>query len=568
MPTTSVSSLIEVLAKILPANQLQEVKRWQARFPHSRALCQELVRRGWLTPFQTSLILAGRAGELFVGPCLLLERIAEGGFGQVFKARHQKLNRLVAVKILRPELAKDHEAVQRFHREIEVASQLSHANLVQAYEAGMIGGKLVLVMEYVEGRNLEEIVGRAGPLRVSQAWAYLRQAAVGLQYAHERGLIHRDIKPSNLLISADGVRDTVKILDLGLARLREPAPGSTTSNLTVLGSQSVMQGSPDYMSPEQALDFHCADIRSDIYSLGCTFFFLLTGKPPFAGGSLAEKLMKHQQAEPPVEPLSGLPPEVSAVLRRMLAKRPADRFQTPGELVEHLKNQYAAASNQSKTDTEPEITGIRSAAVTVWDSITLRRGSFLRRRRWFLLIGVLALLLLVPLVRLFLPAARTPAAATGTSAASQSLEVAITHCSTGKKLTVTDLRVGALLYMDRTYTITRVSEGLAGGLLIQTANNDKNVKDQAYLKLAVNQDVNVYVGYDRRSSARPAWLAESAGWNQVNEVLGSTTEVAANPSFLVYQKGFPAGEIVLQANQGQGAAGAGSNYIVVVKAVR
>src|SRR5262249_2236110 len=264
---------------------------------------------------------------------LMLEPVGKGGNGQVFKARHNKMDRLVAVKMLRADLAHDRETVQRFHREIEVIGQLSHPHIVHALEAGPIGSVLVLVTEFIEGIDLERLVRQSGPLPAIQACDYIRQAACGLAHAHHRGLVHRDIKPSNLIVSkarppregAETIKPgagygTIKILDLGLARLQQS--GSPSSNLTVLGGASVMQGTPEYMSPEQALDFHSADSRSDLYSLGCTFYFLLAGKPPFSQGTLAEKLMKHQQAKPPSIDRNDLPDGTQALLAKLLAKRP------------------------------------------------------------------------------------------------------------------------------------------------------------------------------------------------------------------------------------------------------
>jgi hypothetical protein len=230
-------------------------------------------------------------------------------------------------------------------------------------------------MEFIDGIDLHRHVRESGPLPVVEAVEFIRQAATGLQHAHERGLVHRDIKPANLLVAQHQPRKSVsqqttarlsvtrgsvtapklpfglvKILDLGLARLREAPPDSRSANLTLIAGQSVMQGTPDYMAPEQALDFHAADIRSDIYSLGCTFFFLLTGQPPFAARSLAEKLMKHQCAElPAIQKMrSDIPERLVQVLEKMLAKRPEDRFQTPGEVATALTGLHATGTPTSK----------------------------------------------------------------------------------------------------------------------------------------------------------------------------------------------------------------------------
>ena len=257
----------------------------------------------------------------------------------------------MALKVLHRDLVKDNGAVQRFYREIEVASHLSHPNIVQSHEAGPMGPALVLAMEYVQGTNLERRVEKAGPLPVEQACDYIRQAAEGLDYAQQRGLVHRDIKPANLLLDQTGV---VKILDLGLARLTEYAAGSKTQDLTIHENKSVMQGTPDYMAPEQALDFHRVDTRADIYSLGCTLFYLLSGKPPFPADTLAKKLMKHQQLAAPVETLR-IPSGLAAVLRKLLAKKPEDRYQTPGEVVKALTPFCRPGSTEARESSRPKL---------------------------------------------------------------------------------------------------------------------------------------------------------------------------------------------------------------------
>jgi serine/threonine protein kinase len=404
MPPSSANTLLDYLSTspLLSPAQLAELKQLRQHLPQPKALAQELVRRRWLTPFQATMILQGRGQELILGPYLLLEKLGQGGYGQVFKARHRKLNRLVALKALRPELLKDQETVQRFFREIEVASQLSHPHIVHAYEAGPIGDLLVLVMEHVEGKDLEELVRQFGPLQLAQACDFIRQAAVGLQYAHEKGLVHRDIKPSNLLVGAPGrAGDSsasglswgkVKILDLGLARLQQPVRGSTTSHLTVMGSQTVMQGSPDYMSPEQAIDFHSADIRSDIYSLGCTFHYLLTGQPPFAGGSLAEKLMKHQQAQPALDELAELPAPVRTLLGKMLAKQPADRQQTPAEVEQALLPYCGIGPAASpETDSAPTDPALLQPTLPELPPPPSFVWHLLRKRVWLPVFGCLGL---------------------------------------------------------------------------------------------------------------------------------------------------------------------------------
>ncbi|MBL8793175.1 MAG: protein kinase [Planctomycetia bacterium] len=327
---------------LLNREQRVEIGRIGSHLADPRVLSKHLLQRGWLTPFQANQIVRGQCQELVLGSYIILDRLGEGGTGQVFKARHRSMQRIVAVKVLRRDLVQDKEAVARFYREIKVVSQLSHPNVIHPLDAGPIGASHMLVMEYVEGTDLERLVKQRGPLPVLEAVDYVRQAALGLQHAHERGLVHRDIKPSNLLVTSRtnrsaGTGNLVKILDLGLARLHHQ-DGDSSANITAQSGNAAMVGTPNYLAPEQAVDFHSADIRSDIYSLGCTLYFLLTGEPPFPGTTLAEKLLKHQQAAPPAlekrrpEVPKGLP----SVFRKMLAKRPEDRYATPRTFLDAL----------------------------------------------------------------------------------------------------------------------------------------------------------------------------------------------------------------------------------------
>jgi serine/threonine protein kinase len=218
--------------------------------------------------------------------------IGKGGMGAVYKARHRMMERTVALKIINRELVRKPEAVDRFHREVKTAAQLSHPNIVTAYDAEQAGDVHFLVMEYVDGVDLSRTFKDRGALPIAEACDYVRQAAIGLQHAHERGMVHRDIKPHNLMVMADG---TVKILDFGLASL---APEAVSDDDTVeargdLTAAGAIMGTPDFISPEQADDARQADIRSDIYSLGATLYFLLSGRPPFAEGSVMHKLKSH-----------------------------------------------------------------------------------------------------------------------------------------------------------------------------------------------------------------------------------------------------------------------------------
>jgi serine/threonine protein kinase len=291
-----------------------------------------LLGKGWITSYQADLLAKGRGQELILGAYVILEPIGEGGMGEVFKAHHGPMRRIVALKVIRKELLAKPEAVRRFYREARAAAQLKHPNIVLAYDAGEVGDTHVFAMEWVDGIDLSRAVKDSGPLSSLQACDYIRQAALGLQCAHQAGIVHRDIKPANLLLTRAGP-PTVKILDLGLARLQEPSEGEQT--LTREGS---VLGTPAYIAPEQSINSRNADPRSDLYSLGCTLYFLLTGRPPFSGETATETMLLHHLHEAAaLESLRpDVPADVCAVARKLMAKRPEDRFQSAGDLVQAL----------------------------------------------------------------------------------------------------------------------------------------------------------------------------------------------------------------------------------------
>lgn len=268
----------------------------------------------------------------------IVELIAQGGMGEVFKAKHRMMDRTVALKLIKGEFTRNPEAVERFHREVKTAAHLSHQNIVTAYDAEQADGVHFLVMEHVDGQNLADLVEQKGSLSVSDACDYAHQVSIGLQHAHEEGMVHRDMKPHNLMLTSEGI---VKILDFGLASLSSKSVSSIEgelpedASLTAAGS---IMGTPDFISPEQATDAHKADIRSDIYSLGATLYHLLAGKPPFAEGSVADRLRSHAESEP--TPLSqvrdDIPSGLDDVISRMMAKDPSQRFQTPQEVADAL----------------------------------------------------------------------------------------------------------------------------------------------------------------------------------------------------------------------------------------
>jgi formylglycine-generating enzyme required for sulfatase activity/serine/threonine protein kinase len=328
LPSISVVETLQELPLLAPAQMQDLAGPLREQFPGANSLVAELVRRGWLTNFQGDMLLAGSAKELMLGPYVLLDVLGRGGMGEVYKARHPLLNRVVALKVARKDVLKDSSDEARFLREMQATAQLSHPNIVAAYDAMRVEGNYVFAMEYVEGTDLARWLRIQGTLPVGQACEYVRQAALGLQHAHEHGLIHRDIKPSNLLLTADGTR--VKVSDLGLVRR-----GDDDGQLTGTG---LVIGTPDYLAPEQATDSRHVDIRSDLYSLGCSLYQLLGGQAPFATYQPLEKIFKHVEEEPPPveDRRPDLPPEVTAVVRRLMAKKPADRYQTPAEAAAAL----------------------------------------------------------------------------------------------------------------------------------------------------------------------------------------------------------------------------------------
>jgi eukaryotic-like serine/threonine-protein kinase len=277
----------------------------------------------------------------------ILRQIGHGGMGVVYQAEHRVMERLVAVKVISRALVDRPDAVERFHREVRAAAKLDHPNIVKAYDAEQAGDVHLLAMEFVEGRSLADVLGKKGPLPIAHACHYARQAALGLQHAFERSMVHRDIKPHNLMLTPKGV---VKILDFGLAKVaREQGP---TTGLT---HENAVMGTPDYLAPEQATNTKTADVRADIYALGCTLFHLLAGRPPFVGDNPLSVIVMHVQDEPPaLLPLRpDVPAELAAVVTRMLAKDPAARPQTPKEVAAALAPFAKTASHRYATSALP-----------------------------------------------------------------------------------------------------------------------------------------------------------------------------------------------------------------------
>lgn len=287
----------------------------------------------------------------------ILGELGAGGMGVVYKAEDQMMGRTVALKVVAPHLIAKANAAERFFKEIRAAARLNHAHIVQAYDMGEAGGAHFLVMEYVEGTSLDRYVARKGPLPIAVAAQLARQAAQGLQHAAENGMVHRDIKPQNLMINRKG---QVKIMDFGLARLAQdddtPPPagrvpfGAGRPVVDAATNPNLLLGTPDYLSPEQAKNSHTVDARSDVYSLGCSLYFLLTGQPPFAQAqSLIDKLLAHTgEAAPSVRQLRPEVPEgLAAILEKMMAKRPGERYATAGEAASALAPYARGTASES-----------------------------------------------------------------------------------------------------------------------------------------------------------------------------------------------------------------------------
>jgi serine/threonine protein kinase len=289
-----------------------------------------LIRDGFLTHFQADNILQGKWRRFTIGKYKVLEKIGSGGMGQVYLCEHKLMRRRVAVKVLPTAKAADDAARERFYREARAVAALDHPNIVHAYDIDQDENLHFLVMEYVDGASLQDIVKKTGPLELKRAYHYLRQAALGLQHAHEACLVHRDIKPGNIMLDRSGV---VKILDMGLARFFNDEDDVLTKKY-----DDNNMGTLDYQAPEQAIDSHAVDIRADIYGLGATFFFMLTGNTPCGEGTIAQKALWHQTREP--RPLSDfrsdVPPAIQDMLNTMMAKDPDQRYLVPAEVAEVL----------------------------------------------------------------------------------------------------------------------------------------------------------------------------------------------------------------------------------------
>ncbi|MCC9606110.1 protein kinase [Blastopirellula sp. JC732] len=353
-----------------------------------------------LTRFQLRAIAHGTTRGLILGRYMILDKLGEGGMGQVYRARHRRMDRIVALKVLPRDLMSQPHAIDRFNQEMQVAAQLHHRNIVRAYDADEAEGLHFFVMEYVAGSDLQSVVRSEGPLAPSQAIDCVLQAASGLEYAHGVGLVHRDIKPANLLLDGDG---TVKILDMGIARLRQP--NAEKASLTQDG---MVMGTADFMAPEQAISSKSVTPQADIYSLGCTLYYILTGQPPFEGDTLITKLLAHREQEPPRLSAfrSDIPLSLERIYQRCMAKRPMERYLSAAELIDDLqrlqpqvkslpavRNAPSVLVPAAKADTAP--TGLIEMLPRIGTSLLAETLEIVPPRRRPMLYGALACVALV-----------------------------------------------------------------------------------------------------------------------------------------------------------------------------
>ncbi len=336
---------------------LKEVRESGVSLNDAEAMARALVEKGALTNWQADMLLKGKHKGFSLGKYRLLRLLGKGGMSAVYLAEHTVMRRRCAIKVLPAKRVDDTSYLGRFHREAQAVAQLDHVNIVRAYDVDEENGTHFLVMEFVEGQDLQDTVQKEGIMDFVRAADFIRQAADGLHHAHEAGLVHRDIKPANLLVDREG---TVKILDLGLARFFDE---KDEESLTVAHDEKVL-GTADYLAPEQALDSHSVDKRADIYSLGCTLYFLLTGHPPFTEGTLAQRLMAHQVKEPPPveQDRPDTPEGILTIIRKMMAKGLEERYQTAAETSNAMRNWLVENGGDEWKTTHSKLSGLKNSA--------------------------------------------------------------------------------------------------------------------------------------------------------------------------------------------------------------
>lgn len=363
----SVENLCGLLirSRLLSADEVKAMyQRWQSETRGASAdavpFSKWLVANQYVTAYQAQLLARGYADHFFCNQYKILDRLGQGRMAGVYKAVHE-LGQVVAIKILPPSKAKDANLFARFQREARLAERLNHPNVVRTFQIDEAAGLHFIVMEYLEGETLDEVLKRRGKLSGTESARLAIQALLGLQHMFEQGMIHRDLKPANLMLVVSGLRDraadttlnsTLKILDIGLGRAFFDE-NSAEADLT--GENSVL-GTPDYLAPEQARDAHSVDIRADIYSVGCVLYHMLAGHPPFPDTNVISQMVRHATEQPrPIQELNAAAPDgIQSVLDRMLAKNPAQRFRTPGQAAEALQS-IVANQDEARGPVEPDV---------------------------------------------------------------------------------------------------------------------------------------------------------------------------------------------------------------------
>ena len=329
---TFLSQLLE--SGILSDQKLRVVEHKKTTHKDGESLAREMIKSGHLTKYQAEQILGGKGKNLCMGQYVLLEKLGAGGMGQVYKAYHPGMERLVAIKVILAKGKINDDVVKRFEREVKAAAKLSHPNIITVYDAGNANGRIFMVMEYIKGCDLGDTLQNKGFLDVSEVVNYILQVAKGLKYAHDQGVIHRDIKPANILLDLKG---NIKIVDMGLAKIENKENEETVSILT---GNAVVMGTVDFMSPEQGESAKNVDARADIYSLGASLFYLLTGNVMYPGKTAFGKLMAHRDSEIPS--LCSVRPDVpiglEIIFRKMVAKKVGDRYTSMDDVISVITN--------------------------------------------------------------------------------------------------------------------------------------------------------------------------------------------------------------------------------------
>ena len=326
---------------LLEEERIEELLQ-ATRTETTEAFAQELIDKDVLTPYQARVLSRGRWKGLILGNYEILEKLGQGGMGQVYRAQHRRMGRIVCLKVLRSSGRRSADTVERFRREIKTISSLDHPHFVIAHDADEADGIQFLVMEFIEGRDLAQLIYEDGPMRWKDALRVVLQVADAIDYAHSEGVIHRDIKPHNMILTPDEEGDGVghtKVLDLGIARIDSVLGGGDGKTQATMTNTGTIVGTVDYMSPEQALNSRHADARSDIYSLGCTLYFLSTGKTLHPGETIMERLVAHRENLPPQirDRVPRAEKAGEAVFQKMVAREPEDRYQDVGEVIDDLK---------------------------------------------------------------------------------------------------------------------------------------------------------------------------------------------------------------------------------------